>query len=387
MSQPIRILLVTLDYPPPPGGIQTIVKNLDEGLKEAGHQCEVLHIDRSDYSPKPSDLLPRHRWLYGSESVWTLDYAYLQAVYTRTQKAINEFNPDVVHAMHVKDWSALVAAKEAGLPSVLSTYALELRNRPLAVRAIRDADVVHCLSEFTESLVLERTNNPEATETTVIPPSIRISGYREATERSHLNQSSDLGPVVTLARFVDRKNIETVVRAWDELESSVRRGRQLVVAGDGPNRDRLEQIVGDRDDVRFPGWITGAEKRELLADADAFAMVPRRDGYDVEGFGIVYIEAQAAQTPVIGSRHGGAPEAIDGAGIVVDDEDDPSEVAEAMDILLTDDELRDECLQAAEDRIDQFDVPVVARSHAEIYESLSPSNSTLNSGGNPAECK
>lgn len=375
MSQSLRVLLVTLDYPPPPGGIQTIVRNLEEGLEELGHEVEVLHVDRSEFTPRPGDLLPRPRWLYGVESVRTLDYAYLQAVYRRTQAAIEAFDPDVVHAMHVKDWSALVAANESGLPGVLSTYALELQNRPLAARAIRDADVVHALTEFTESLVLEGATDSDATETAIVPPSIRVPEYREAAERSSA-ASSDRGPVVTLARFVDRKNIETVVRAWNELDESVTEGRELVVAGEGPNRDRLERIASDRDDVRFPGWVTGKDKRELLADADAFAMVPRRNGYDVEGFGIVYIEAQASRTPVVGSRHGGAPEAIDAAGIVVDDESDVSEVAAAIETVLVDKDRRTAFLEAAEGRIDEFDVPAVARRHVEVYERLSSKQHT-----------
>lgn len=365
MSDSLRVLLVTLDYPPPPGGIQTIVKNLERGLGELGHETEVLHVETDALDWGGADLFPTPRWLYGLRSLRRLDFVYMNVVYRRTVEMIEQFDPDVVHAMHVKDWPALVAADEHGVPSALSTYALELGNEPLSARAIRDTDVVHALTEFTASLVRSVAVDEPAVEVT--PPSIDVPTYQAAADRT---DGSDTGPVVTMARFVDRKNIETVVRAWDHLDDSVRGGRELVVAGDGPNRDTLEALVGDRDDVRFTGWVNGHEKRDLLAAADTFVMVPRRNGYDVEGFGIVYIEAQAAGTPVVGSAHGGAPEAIDDAGTVVDDENDPVAVAEAIETMLTDGSTRDRCLRAADDRIDRFDIPEVARRHVTMYEAI-----------------
>lgn len=375
MSDSLRVLLVTLDYPPPPGGIQTIVRSLERGLADLGHEPEVLHLDTTAFDWRPTDLLPRPRWLYGTRSVTARDFVYLNAVYRRTAAAIERFDPDVVHAMHVKDWPALVAANERDLPSALSTYALELGNEPLAARAIRDANVVHALTEFTASLVRSVADGDPAIE--IIPPSIDVGEYRRAVDDVQADGETDSGragadptPVVTMARFVDRKNIETVVEAWTRLDETVRDGRELVVAGDGPNRRSLESLAAGCDDVQFTGWVNGVAKRRLLAEADAFAMVPRRDGYDVEGFGIVYIEAQASATPVVGSKHGGAPEAIDDAGVVVDDENDSAEVAAAIESVLTDETTRRRCLSAAAERIDEFDIEPVARRHVAMYEQI-----------------
>jgi phosphatidylinositol alpha-1,6-mannosyltransferase len=69
MSDSLRVLLVTLDYPPPPGGIQTVVKNLEEGLRELGHIPSVLHIEASSESRSLTDLLPRRQRLYGFDSI------------------------------------------------------------------------------------------------------------------------------------------------------------------------------------------------------------------------------------------------------------------------------------------------------------------------------
>lgn len=368
VTDSLRILLVTLDYPPPPGGIQTIVKNLENGLNKLGHEAEVLHIDTGQFDVQPADFVPRPRWLYGYRSIISRDFVYLNTVYRRTVEAIEQFDPDIVHAMHVKDWPALAAASERNLPSALSTYALELGNEPLAAQAIRDADVVHALTQFTASLVRSVAHGEPSVE--IIPPSIDVSEYRDVLNDTNTASATDPTPVVTMARLVDRKNIETVVKAWTRLDEAVRDGRELIVAGDGPNRGALETLAEGHNDVRFAGWVNGEEKCRLLASADAFAMTPRRDGYDVEGFGIVYIEAQASGTPVVGSKHGGAPEAIDDGGVIVDNENNPDEVAEAIEAVLTDETTRRGCLEAASDRIDRFDIKPVARRHVAMYDGV-----------------
>jgi phosphatidylinositol alpha-1,6-mannosyltransferase len=202
----------------------------------------------------------------------------------------------------------------------------------------------------------------------IIPPSIDVSAYQNAIETGS-SEKTESAPVLVIGRFVDRKNIETVVEAWSRLDMSVRDGRELVIVGNGPNRTALETLVYS-DDARFTGWINNSEKRCLLSKADAFVMVPRRDGYDVEGFGIVYIEAQASATPIVGSKHGGVPEAIGGAGIIVDDEEDPDEVAAATEAVLTCEAIRQRCLSAAAERIDRFDIVSVAQQHVAAYKNL-----------------
>lgn len=361
-----RILLVTPDYPPPPGGIQTIVRNLERGLNDAFAAVDILHIDPQDYEKRVDDLLPRSRWWYSAHAALTGKFVYQNAVYERVRERIESFDPDVVHAMHIRNWSALVAAADADLPTVLTTYALELEERKLAAAAIDAADVVHAISEFTEKLVHDAAK--AAVKTRLIHPSIDVSQYRAARERSE--QPDGAAPVTTMARFVDRKNIETVIEAWKCLDPEHTAGRELVVAGDGPNREALQDRAGDREDIRFPGWVNGPEKRQLFGESATFVMVPRCDEFDVEGFGIVYIEAQAAGTPVIGSKHGGAPEAIGDAGIIVDNENDPDEVAEAIATMLGDEETRRDYERNAADRIDQFDISTITEEYIALYEDL-----------------
>lgn len=361
----LEVLLVTPDYPPPPGGIQTVVRNLEHGLTDAGHCVEVSHVDPQSYVPVLKDYLPRPQWLYSVRALVTLQFPYQSVVYRAVAEKIDNFQPDIVHALHIRTWGGLVAASERGVPTVLTAHALELEERALAQRAIGAADIVQPVSEFTASLVSDINSTAE---TRVIHPSIDVDAYRQVAER--VDDGSADGPVVTIARLVERKNVGILVEAWELLDDSITDGRELVIVGDGPERDAIESLAMDRNDVRFTGWIDEERKRELLACASAFALIPRRIRFDVEGFGIVYLEAQAAGTSVIGSNCGGVPEAIGDAGIIVDDEDDPDEVADAIETILTDEETRKMYEQNAADRINRFDIPPITEEYISLYEDL-----------------
>ncbi len=96
---------------------------------------------------------------------------------------------------------------------------------------------------------------------------------------------------VTLSRLDWHKDIDGIVRAFNDLES------RLLVAGDGPERERLERLAGDN--VEFLGYVDEVEKRRLLAGAKAFVFNGRN-----EDFGIAPVEALAAGTPLLGVEEG-----------------------------------------------------------------------------------
>lgn len=360
----MRVLLVTPDYPPPPGGIQTLVRNLERGLETLGHDPIILHFDPDDYERRASDFLPT-RWAAASlVSLAPRLYPFYNAVYRATSEAISEHDPDVVHAMHIREWPALSAGRAHGVPTVVSTHAVELGERALASIAFDRADAVHAVSQFTASLIeADHGVSPAA----VIPPSIDVDYYDAP---STLPAADGTNTVFSVARFVERKNVGTIIEAWKRLDGSVRAGRQLLLAGDGPLYESLNERADEVDDVQLLGWIEEAEKRDRLRSADLFVLPANGSGYDVEGFGIVYLEAQAAGTPVIGSSIGGVPEAVGDAGLLVNDEHDPTEVAHRIERLCSDEDVRDRCLRGAQRRIDEFDLRPVAERYVNLYREL-----------------
>jgi len=112
-----------------------------------------------------------------------------------------------------------------------------------------------------------------------------------ATDKYSPTDESTGDYYLTLSRLDWHKDIDGIVRAFNES------GHRLVVAGDGPERERLESIAGDN--VEFAGFVSEERKRELLAGAKAFVF----NGRD-EDFGIAPVEALAAGTPLLGVEEG-----------------------------------------------------------------------------------
>lgn len=184
----------------------------------------------------------------------------------------------------------------------------------------------------------------------VIPPGVDTELLRPPVDKDLLRKKhapdADL-LVLSLARLSERKGQDRVIEAFAALHEKYP-GARLIIAGSGPTEDRLKQLVRDLDvssKVRFTGKLsyTGRERIELFQAADIFLMPNRRSRLnDLEGFGIVFIEANACGVPVVGGDDGGVPEAIahGQTGYVVDART-PGPVTEILDRLMGDAALRE----------------------------------------------
>jgi len=146
---------------------------------------------------------------------------------------------------------------------------------------------------------------------------------------------------VCLSRLVPRKGQDALIKALPSIRRRVD-GAALVIVGGGPYLDTLRKLATDRgvaEHVTFTGGVQAAELPAHHAMADVFAMPcrTRGAGMDVEGLGIVYLEASATGVPVIAGLSGGAPETVrhNKTGLVVDGRS-VDEVAEAVAELLAD---------------------------------------------------
>jgi phosphatidylinositol alpha-1,6-mannosyltransferase len=115
--------------------------------------------------------------------------------------------------------------------------------------------------------------------------------------------------------MVPRKGQDTLIRAWPAVRAQAPGDPLLMLVGDGPYRSRLAvlaQQLGVDDSVLFTGPVSWDDLPAYYDTGTIFAMPcrTRRRGLDVEGLGIVYLEAAATGLPVIGGDSGGAPDAI-----------------------------------------------------------------------------
>jgi phosphatidylinositol alpha-1,6-mannosyltransferase len=183
----------------------------------------------------------------------------------------------------------------------------------------------------------------------VIPPGVDVDRFTPATsaeqrraERVALGLDPERATVIAVSRLVPRKGFDIVLDAIARLEIDA----QLVVAGDGRDRGRLERRtrrLGLDDRVRFLGRVSDDELTAVYRSGDVFAMMCRErwGGLEAEGFGIVFLEAAASGLPAIAGRSGGSHEAvIDGHTGFVVEPDDATTLAERMTQLLTDESER-----------------------------------------------
>lgn len=184
----------------------------------------------------------------------------------------------------------------------------------------------------------------------VVPPGVDIERFRplgpqqRAATRSQLGLPPDATIVLGLSRLVPRKGFDVLIEAAGLLAA---RHRTLLVAiaGSGRDRPRLERLARRRGaPVKFLGRVPDDSVPALYASTDVFAMLCRNRwaGLEQEGFGIVFLEAAAAGVATIAGRSGGAGEAVahGQTGLVVDRPTDPASVARAIDVLLADPERR-----------------------------------------------
>ncbi len=209
--------------------------------------------------------------------------------------------------------------------------------RWLARRVLGSAHLVVANSEFTKSRA--QAAGAVGERTVVIYPAAQGApaapeAVAELAGRHHLEGKQI---VLTVARLVKRKGIGTVLSVLPQLQAQFP-GLVYVVVGDGPERARLEQLATSSTvPVLFAGAVSEAELAAWYSLATVFVLTPEPDPVDVEGFGIVYLEAEGAGKPVIGSRVGGVPEAVGDGGMVVST---PEELAAACRTLLGDPNLR-----------------------------------------------
>ena len=185
-----------------------------------------------------------------------------------------------------------------------------------------------------------------------IPPGVDADRFTVRTDddRAATRARFGLDPakplVLGLSRLVPRKGFDVVIDAVSELS-----GMQLVIAGGGRDRGRLERRAGNG--VRFLGRVPDADVPALYGCADVFAMCCRDRwfGLEAEGFGIVFLEAAACGVPAVAGRSGGAHEAVDDGvtGYVVEPRATPA-VRDRLTRLAEDPSLREQMGHAARAR-------------------------------------
>ena len=214
----------------------------------------------------------------------------------------------------------------------------------LAMRRIGSSiDSLTYLGEFTQRAIARSLSKASAEKMVKIAPGIDVEHFspQDSTQLRRDLKLDDKRVIVSVGRLVHRKGQDHLIQSLPEILRSVPNAHVLIV-GQGPYLSHLKKLVEELnvvDHVSFIGRIQYAQLPQYICAGDIFAMPSRSRffGLEVEGLGIVYLEASACGLPVIAGSSGGAPDAVvDGVtGIVVDGESDTA-IAQAAIKLLKD---------------------------------------------------
>lgn len=349
-----RTLLVTNDFPPRIGGIQSYLRDL----------CALLPPDRIVVlaSSFPGDLDYDRTLPYPVVRMPTETLLPTPGVLAKINGLIDEYGISSVWFGAAAPLAMLakpLRAQHPHLKLVASTHGHEVGwsmlpgARQILGRIGRYCDTVTYVSRYARNrfasafgahVALEPL--PGAVDTDVFAP--------QPIAQPITAEPSDSKPptVICVSRLVARKGQDILIQAWPQVCAAIADARLLIV-GQGPDESRLQSLVaasGVVEQIDFAGRVPDGQLPQLLSDADLFAMPVRTRGWglDVEGLGIVYLEAQACGTPAIVGNAGGAPETVrDGVTGCVVDGTDVDSVAATLIELLSDPERLDAMSHAA----------------------------------------
>lgn len=325
----MRTLLVTNDFPPRPGGIQFFVHNLAvrqpensvvvyastwSGAKrfDAAQPFEVVREDTRVLLPTPAVARRAVEVAVsrGCDTVLFGAAAPLGLLAPRLRREAGIQRAVALTHGHEAGWAALPGARNV------------LR------RIGRGLDVMTYLGEYTRARMAPVLVG--GVELHRLPPGVDTEMFHPGVDGTAVRQRYGLRGrpvVVCVSRLVPRKGQDTLIRALPLLRHRVPDVALLVVGG-GPDRRRLERLArqhGVGSQVVFTGTVAREELPAYFAAGDVYAMPcrTRLGGLDVEGLGLVYLEASATGLPVVAGDSGGAPDAVrDGeTGYVVDGRD------------------------------------------------------------------
>ncbi|MBR12074.1 MAG: alpha-(1-2)-phosphatidylinositol mannosyltransferase [Acidimicrobiaceae bacterium] len=350
-----RHLLVTNDYPPKVGGIQSYLWELWRRLPPGDVAVHTTpHRDAGRFDAEQDHAISRSSepWLLPTRSV---------------ARRVDRLAAD--HAAELVVWDPAfpvgLAALRLDRPYAVVLHGAEVTvpgrlpgTRSLLRRVLRRASLVVCAGRYpaTEAERAAGCSLP----TVIVPPGVDTTRFRpldaseRATVRGELGLPVDAPLVVSVSRLVPRKGMDTLVRAAARLRT-VAPDTVVAIAGSGRDRARLEGLVASTGaPVRLLGRVPDELLPGLYGAGDVFSMLCRNrwGGLEQEGFGIVFVEAAAAGVPSVAGDSGGSAEAVgDGeTGIVVRSPDAPARVADALADLLADEGRRAEMGRAARRR-------------------------------------
>ena len=376
-SEPIRVAIFASSFHPHLGGVEELVAQLARRFNERGHPTIVV-TNRWPRDLPESEVISDVRVfrfpLRTPDSGLRSWLSYLGTTWGVSRKIERLMVAEKVSLLHVQcvgpnGLYALRVSKRLGLPLVVTTQGeitmdagrLYQRSRfanTYLRRLCKRAVVVTAVSHKTaDDLTAQIGTRPS--DLMVISNGADVAEFSGASARTHFH------PYISAAgRLVPQKGFDILVRSYGR---SGLIGLDLLIAGDGPDRQRLEKLIVDlnlAEQVHLLGRLDHKALAELHTGAEFFVLPSITD----EGFPLACVEALASGLPVVATRSGGVEELVeDGVhGLLIDMRDEEG-LSEALRRLSSDPELRTRMSINARTRAEKFDWELIASEYLDLF--------------------
>jgi phosphatidylinositol alpha-mannosyltransferase len=358
------------------GGVQECVLSLQDELQRRGHIVRII-------TPQPrkhDGVVKDHIILVGGSTDFRSPFHTTAQVSASVDvdamnTVLEEENFDVLH-FH-EPWVPLlsrqilgrsktvnIATFHAKLPETVMSKTIERVITPYTRSVLRYIDHFTAVSPAAAEYV---RGLDDKLDINIIPNGIDLRKYRDSKAAPAANKKHKT--ILFVGRLEKRKGVRFLLEAFKELKKTDPFAR-LVIAGDGPERERLETWVLENKVtfVTFKGYVSDKEKFKLFSAADLFAS-PAIYG---ESFGIVLLEAMAMNRVIVAGDNPGYSSVLKGRGeISLVNPRDTIDFARRMHLLLNDEAIRALWRQWAKDYVKQYDYSKVVDMYEEIYTDAS----------------
>ena len=354
----ITTLVVTNDFGPRSGGIETFIHGL---LAQASKNQQRNFVVLTSRQTPQDEVVKFDQQMWEENRIKVIrDSAKVLLPTQRLAKVATDLFKahdceNVIFGASAPLGLLAKSLRKAGAKHIVAlTHGHEVwwARMPLFSAALRrigaQADQMTYLGEFTRGAVANALLREDHSKLVHLPPGVDLSRFTPAAKSVELQKKwgiEDASVIVSIGRLVARKGSDQLIKAMPEVLKQFPKSKLLLV-GTGNYQKRLERLVRNLK-VEESVIFTGRVDHDLLPDyfrlGDIFAAPcrSRYGGLEVEGLGIVYLEASACGVPVIAGKSGGAPDAVlDGkTGLLVNGRDH-RDVGAALIKLLSDQPLR-----------------------------------------------
>jgi phosphatidylinositol alpha-mannosyltransferase len=352
------------------GGVQECVLAMKAELKRRGHEVWII-------TPMPRGSTE----FEADDTIFLGGAAQLKSFHTTGQVSasvnmgvvedvLNEYQFDILH-FH-EPWIPIVSRQimtrskainvgtfHAKLPDTIMSRTIERVVTPYTKSILSYLHGFTAVSEPAAEYVRVLTEH----EIRIIPNGIDLRQYKPAKEIS-----AHPPTVLYIGRLEKRKGVNHLLAAFQLLQVQYTDAR-LQIAGDGPDREKLENMVDDLElqNVEFLGFISQEDKIHLLQQADVFCSPAMRG----ESFGIVLLEAMACGTPIVAGDNPGYKSVMQERGkLSIVSPEDTADFARRLELMMFDAEVRKLWRSWALEYVKQFDYRKVVDGYEAYYQKL-----------------